>query len=99
MFPGSVVLAFAWKRNHFSGEQRKSTQIIWLCCLRRTVVSVMQAAESSVRNNRTPSGRTNSAARFFLALSEVGAVIVIVADVLGKKSLQVVLVQSDDMVE
>ena len=55
----------------------------------------MQAVESIVRNNTTPSGRTNSAARCFLAQSEVGAVIVIVADVAGKKSLQVMLVQSD----
>jgi hypothetical protein len=59
----------------------------------------MQATESSVRNNTTPSRRTNSASRCFLAQSEVGAVIVIIADVLGKQSLQVVLVQSNDMVE
>ena len=70
-----------------------------LGCLRSTVVSVVQAAESSVRNNTTPSYRTNSTALCFLVQSEVGAVIVIVADVAGKKSLQVVLVQSDDMVE
>ena len=92
------MLTFA-KRKHFSGEQPTSKRIILLCCLRRTVVSVMQASESSVRNNTAPSGRTNSAARCFLAQSEVGAVIVIVADVAGKKSLQVVLVQSDDKAE
>jgi hypothetical protein len=45
MYPGSVLLEFAWNRKHFSREQRKSAQIILLCCLRRTVVSVMQAAE------------------------------------------------------
>jgi hypothetical protein len=52
-----------------------------------------------VRNNTTPNCRTNSAAWRFLVQSEVGAVIVIIADVLGEKSLQVVLVQSDDVVE
>jgi uncharacterized membrane protein len=99
MFPGSAVLVFTWKRKLFSREQRKSTQITLLCCLGRTVVSVVQATESSVRNNTIPSCRTNSAARCFLIQSEVGAVLVIIADVLGKKSLQVVLVQSDHMVE
>jgi hypothetical protein len=63
------------------------------------VVSVMQAAESRVRNNTTPSCRADSATRCFLIQSEVGAVLVIIADVLGKKSLQVVLVQSDNVVE
>jgi hypothetical protein len=99
LFPGSVVLAFAWKHTYFSGEQNKRTEILALCGLRRTVVSVVQAAESRVRNNTTPSCRTNSTAWCFLVQSEVGAVIVIIADVVGKKSLQVALVQSDDMVK
>ena len=60
---------------------------------------MVQAAESRVRNNRTPSCRTNSTAWCFLVQSEVGAVIVIIADVLGEKPLEVALVQSDDMVE
>jgi len=30
MFPGSVLLEFAWNRKHFSREQRKSTEIILL---------------------------------------------------------------------
>jgi hypothetical protein len=34
---------------HFSGEQRVGTIFILLCCLRRTVISVMQAAESEMR--------------------------------------------------
>jgi hypothetical protein len=58
----------------------------------------MQAAESRVRNNTTPSCRADSATRCFLIQSEVGAVLVIIADVLGKKSLQMVLVQSDNVV-
>src|SRR5262252_5415400 len=59
----------------------------------------MQAAESRVRNNKTQSCRPDSATRCFLIQSEVGAVLVIIADVLGKKSLQMVLAQSDNVVE
>jgi len=49
----TVSCSFA-KRKHFSGEQPTSKRIILLCCLRRTVVPVMQATKSSARENTTP---------------------------------------------
>jgi len=60
---------------------------------------MVQAAESRVRNNPTLRCRRNSAVRRFLVQSEVSAVIVIIAEVLGEKPLQVALIQCDDMVE
>ena len=60
---------------------------------------MVQAAESRVRNNTTLRCRRSSAVRRFLVQSEVSAVLVIIAEVLGEKPLQVVLIQSDDMVE
>jgi hypothetical protein len=60
---------------------------------------VVEAAESSLRYNTTFSYRRNSASGCFLVQSGVGAVMVIIEDVPGEKSFQVVLVQSDDMIE
>jgi hypothetical protein len=60
---------------------------------------VVWAAESRLRNNATLSRRPNSAARCFLAQPEMSAVIVIIANELGLKSLQMGFIQSDGMVE
>jgi len=60
---------------------------------------VVQAAQSRLRNNSTPSCRTNSATRRLLAQSEVGAIVVEIANVIAQESLQRPLVHSDDMVE
>jgi hypothetical protein len=57
------------------------------CCL--ALIVLQQAAESRVRNYATLSSHPNSTARCFLAQSEVGAVGVVIANVIAKKSLEI----------
>jgi hypothetical protein len=54
---------------HFSGEQRVGTIFILLCCLRRTVISVMQAAESEMR--RLFATRSAGGQRFIVTSSRL----------------------------
>jgi hypothetical protein len=52
-----------------------------------------------MRNNATSSCRTNSAARGLLSQAQVSAVVVVIANVVSKKSPQVAFVESDDVVK
>jgi hypothetical protein len=64
------------------------------------VVTVVQTAESRHGNNSTPRARCcHPARRRFLIESEMRPVVVVVADVLGRQSLQVAFVKHDHMVE
>ena len=60
---------------------------------------MVQATQSRMRNNATPSRGTQSATGGLLPQSQMRAIVVIVANVIGKESFQVPLVCSDDVIE
>jgi hypothetical protein len=64
-----------------------------------SVVAMVQAAESRLRNHSAPIDRANSASRSLLAQPEVSAVLVVVADVVGQDSPEMALVERNDVVQ
>jgi|SRR6202795_775962 len=60
---------------------------------------MMQPAESLVRKDTTRSYGTNPAFRCSLPESEMRAVLVVVADILIEKSLQVAFIECDDLIQ
>ena len=65
----------------------------------RAVVAMVQTAQSHIADHRTGGGRTDSAARRFLAEAKMRAVVVIIRRGRGEKPLEVALVQGNDVVE
>ena len=60
---------------------------------------MMQAAESRTDRDVTGGRRTNSASRCSLLASRMGTILMVVADIIGKESLQVGLVEGDGMIQ
>jgi len=75
-------------------EQKLRSHRTLLCGV---FVAMVQATESRMRNNAAPSRGSNSATGGLFPQSR--AIVVIVANVIGKKSFQVSLVPSDDVIE
>ncbi len=65
----------------------------------RAVVTVVQTAQSRLRNDATGCCGADSAARCFFMQPEMGAVVIIVRDILRQKPPEMSLVQGDDVVE
>jgi len=65
----------------------------------RAVVTMVQTAQSHMRNHPTGRPRTNSSARSLLAQPKMRSVAVIVRDVLGQKAPEMALVQGNDVVK
>src|ERR1700730_2155421 len=63
------------------------------------IVTVVQPTQASPRDHRTMRCSTTSARRGALVQPEMCSVLVIVGDVIGNKSLQMRLVQSNNVVE
>ena len=64
-----------------------------------SVVTVVQASKPRSRDNATVRQRRTPACGRVLAQSEMGSIIVIVGDVIGKQSPQVSLVQGNNVVK
>ena len=60
---------------------------------------MMQAAESLTRKYVTRDCTRDPSSRRFLSESQMSSVVVVVADVIGKKPLQVLLVDRNHMIE
>jgi hypothetical protein len=60
---------------------------------------MVETTQSRMADHRTGGRGTDSAARGFLAETEMRAVLVMVGDVFGKEPLQMPLIESNDMVE
>jgi len=69
-----------------------------LYLLRSSIVTVMQAAQSRSRHDRTPVRRANSARRRSLIQAQVSSVFMVVAHIVGEKALQVALVKGNDLI-
>jgi hypothetical protein len=67
--------------------------------LGRLIIKVVQPAQSVMREHTTRGCEAGSAPRRFLAQPKMGAVFMMVGDVLGNKPLQAPLVESNHMVE
>jgi hypothetical protein len=67
--------------------------------LRSLIVAVVQASDRRVSNNATLSCGTHPATRCLLSQALVSAVVVVVANVVSKESLQMAFIESDDVVE
>ena len=67
-------------------------------CLCRAVVAMMQAAQSCASNDLANRHRAQALTWSFFAEPEVSSVVMVVANVVGEKSLQVKLIESDDMI-
>ena len=65
----------------------------------RAVVTMVQTAQSHMRNHPTDRPRANSSASGFLAPPKMRSVAVIVGDVLGQKAPEMALVQGNDVVK
>lgn len=63
------------------------------------LVTMMQPAESPTRKYVTRDCTRDPSSRCFLFESQMSSVIVVVADVIGKKPLQVLLVDRNHMIE
>jgi hypothetical protein len=60
---------------------------------------MMQPAESLVRKNATRSFRRNPAVRCSLPESEMGAIVVVVADIFGDQPSQMTFIQGNDVIQ
>src|ERR1700722_9424545 len=69
------------------------------CGLSRPIVAVMQATPSRLRESSARNYRANPAARRFLLESEMSAIVVVIANIIGKQSLQMGSVQGDHMIQ
>ena len=65
----------------------------------RTVVTMVQIAQSRVRNHQIRRRTTDSAARCLFAQPEMDSVVMIIREVLGQEPPEMALVQRDDMIE
>ena len=63
------------------------------------MVTMVQSTESLVRKDLTRSYRTNPAARCPLRKSEMGAVLMMVTNILGEQSLQMAFIQRNNVVQ
>lgn len=66
---------------------------------RSPIVAMMQAAEPLVSNDLTACRGMNPAARCSLPEPEVRAVLVVVADIVGKQSLEVSFADGNDVIQ
>jgi len=83
-------------------SEMRSRNLFWsrrLWRLRSAIVAVMQAAQSRSRHDRALVHRPNSAHRCSLIQSKVSSVFMVVADIVGKKPLQVALVDGNDVIQ
>jgi hypothetical protein len=67
--------------------------------LGRSIVTMVQPAESFLRKDHTRICGTNPAARCPLLKSEMGAVLMMVTNILGEQSLQMRLIQRNNVVQ
>jgi len=62
-------------------------------------IAMVQATESRMRNHASPSRGANSTTRRVFSQPQMRAIVVIVVNVIRKKSFQMSLVHSDDVIE
>ena len=67
--------------------------------LGRSIVTMVQPAESLLRKDPTPSYGTNPAVRCPLLKSEMRAVLMMVTNILGEQSLQMAFIQRNNVVQ
>lgn len=65
----------------------------------RTVVAMVQPAQSRLADHRTGRRRADSPARGLLAQPKMSSVVMIVGDVRGEKSLPMVRIYGDDVIQ
>src|SRR5207245_2884379 len=64
-----------------------------------SVVAMVQPSQASPRDHLTATDRSGSTSRGFFTQPEMGAIVMVIRDVIGEESLQVSLVQRNDLVE
>ena len=62
-------------------------------------IAMVQATESRMRKNATLPRRANSATGGLLSQSQMGAIVVIIPDVLSHEAFQMAFVQNDHMIQ
>lgn len=67
--------------------------------LRGPIVAMVQPSQAWVRHHRTGSCGGSSAGRCLLRKAKMRAVFMVVADVLGKQTLQMAFIKRDDMIQ
>lgn len=72
---------------------------IWRRLLRSPIVTVVQAAQAAVRDDRAANHRVDSARRGFFAEAEMRSIFMIVTDVVREQPLQVLFVDRDYVIE
>jgi len=71
----------------------------WRLDLGGAVVTMMQATQSCASNDMAIRHGAQAATWSFFAEPEVSSVVMVVANVVGEKSLQVKLIESDDVIK
>jgi hypothetical protein len=83
------------------GMHRSLETVVWERTSSSQIVAMMQSTEPRCGDNLTlsPGDTGLSLAGSFLLYPEMSAVFVVIAHILGKKSLQMALIERDDVIE